>query len=99
MTLKFTKLLGKHHPNIFEFVEAIRKEQAATELKLAQRSHTTTTEEEEVPDCEPASGSVQTGVCDGRKICTEFSACSFTLTQIRVTFICMEYLILSTLYN
>ena len=28
--------MGKHHPNIFEFVEATRKEQAATELKLAQ---------------------------------------------------------------
>ena len=28
--------MGKHHPNIFEFAEAMRKEQAATELKLAQ---------------------------------------------------------------
>ena len=30
---KFSKLVRKHHPNIFEFVDAIRKEQAATELK------------------------------------------------------------------
>ena len=29
--LKFTKLVGKHHPNIFNFVEGTRKEQAATE--------------------------------------------------------------------
>ena len=34
--LKFTKLVGKAHPNIFEFVTGIRKEQAATELKIAQ---------------------------------------------------------------
>ena len=34
--LKFTKLMCKHRPNIFEFVEAMRKDQAATELKLAQ---------------------------------------------------------------
>ena len=33
---KFSKLVRKHHPNIFEFVDAIRKEQAATELKTAQ---------------------------------------------------------------
>ena len=30
---KCSKLVRKHHPNIFEFVDAIRKEQAATELK------------------------------------------------------------------
>ena len=29
--------MGKHHPNIFESVEVTRKDQAATELKLAQR--------------------------------------------------------------
>ena len=33
---KFSKHTHKHHPNIFEFVDAIRKEQAATELKTAQ---------------------------------------------------------------
>ena len=37
-SLKFTKLVGKHHPNVFEFVEGMRKEQAATELKLAQHN-------------------------------------------------------------
>ena len=33
---KFSKLVRKHHHNIFEFVDAIRKEQAATQLKTAQ---------------------------------------------------------------
>ena len=33
---KFSKLARKHHNNIFEFVDAIRTEQAATELKTAQ---------------------------------------------------------------
>ena len=33
---KFSKLVRKHHPNMFEFVDTIRKEQAATELKTAQ---------------------------------------------------------------
>ena len=33
--LKFTKLVGEHHPNIFKSLEVMRKEQAATELKLA----------------------------------------------------------------
>ena len=34
--LKFSKLVRKLHHNILEFVDAIRKEQAATELKTAQ---------------------------------------------------------------
>ena len=33
---KFSKLVPKLHDNILEFVDAIRKEQAATELKTAQ---------------------------------------------------------------
>ena len=36
---KFGKLVRKHQTNIFEFIDAIRKEQAATELKT---SHNTT---------------------------------------------------------
>ncbi len=34
--MKFSKLVRKHHPNIFEFLDAVRKEQAATELKTAK---------------------------------------------------------------
>ena len=34
--MKYTKRVGKQHPNIFEFVEAMRNEQAVTEMKLAQ---------------------------------------------------------------
>ena len=30
------KVVGKHHPNIFQFVDAFKREQAATELKVAQ---------------------------------------------------------------
>ena len=30
------KVVGKHHPNIFQFVDALKREQAATELKVAQ---------------------------------------------------------------
>ena len=30
------KVVGKHHPNIFQFVDALKREQAATELKGAQ---------------------------------------------------------------
>ena len=33
---KFMKVSGKHHPNIFQFVDALKREQAATELKVAQ---------------------------------------------------------------
>ena len=39
-SLKFTKLVGKHHPNIFEFMEAMTKEQAVKELKPAQHNAT-----------------------------------------------------------
>ena len=34
---KFFKVFGKHHPNIYEFVNAIKKEQSATDLKIAHQ--------------------------------------------------------------
>ena len=34
------KGLGKHHPYIFLFVDALKREQAATELKVAQHDAT-----------------------------------------------------------
>ena len=33
---KFMKVVGKHHPNIFQFVDALKREQTSTELKVAQ---------------------------------------------------------------
>ena len=30
------KVMGKHHPNMFQLVDALKREQAATELKVAQ---------------------------------------------------------------
>ena len=34
---KFFKLAGKAHPNIYEFLTTVKKEQAGTELKLAMQ--------------------------------------------------------------
>ena len=36
--LKFSKVLGKHHPSIFEFINTIKKEQSATDLKIAHQN-------------------------------------------------------------
>ena len=33
---KFMNVVGKHHPNMFQFVEALKRVQAATELNVAQ---------------------------------------------------------------
>ena len=33
---RLKKVVGKAHPNVFEIVESLKKEQAATEVSLAQ---------------------------------------------------------------
>ena len=71
---KFTKLVGKHHPNICEFVEAATElttahcAQQGIAVPAAQRK----TRYMSVSHCEPVPGSVQTRLCVRRQVNVKF---------------------------
>ena len=77
---KFMKVVGKHHPNIFQFVDALKREQAATELKVAQHDAAIL----------PPQKKRKHIVTDQRlavlkQSSAKLSACSWTFAKTRVT--------------
>ena len=76
--LKFTKLVRKHHPNIFEFVDSMRKEQAARELKAAQQRRSTSS------STGPSHSSNRSTRTES-VLCTTVSAYGWAFAQTRTT--------------
>ena len=86
---KFSKLVRERHPNIFEFVDSMRKEQAATELKAARHDAAVPPAREKkkyiIINQRPAQFKQEYATGERNVFSSTVSACGWAFAQTRMT--------------